>query len=252
MMAKRLSETTIWADQWYRELSPVGKLFWKYILDNCDFAGIWKVDFGLASFQIGTVVDNKIVEEINGKKVRLLAVDPGNYLFVVDFIKFQYGHLTESKFHNNVKKRLSDLSLLDTVFDTLSHTLPDTVCHTVKDKDKDKDSLNLKDKEEERGEGGTGGKPKTWKEDFAVYSAELKRQWTEIMKDPEWMAEMKKYNPGLDIRLSLEKAMNLFWGTEAGWKHKKKKRAASIDLKATLSNALSMKQNQVWERRGTK
>jgi hypothetical protein len=85
-----------------------------------------------------------------------------------------------------------------------------------------------------------------WRKSFDIYTDEISKQWSELISDYEWLEERQKYHPRLNIRLSLEKAMNDFWGTEAGWTYKKKSKAKNIDLKATLNNALTMKSNQVW------
>ena len=45
--------------------------------------------------------------------------------------------------------------------------------------------------------------------------------------------------------MSLEKSINNFWGTEAGWKHKKKSRAKEIDMISTLINNLD--KNKVYK-----
>ncbi len=44
-MAKRFTETTIWDEDWFLNLSNKEMLLWFYIKDNCDHAGIWKPNF---------------------------------------------------------------------------------------------------------------------------------------------------------------------------------------------------------------
>ena len=61
------------------------------------------------------------------------------------------------------------------------------------------------------------------------------------------MDERKRFNPGVDIRLTLEKACKEFWATEAGWLHKKKGRSKTIDWKRIFEFAISQKQNRVYE-----
>ena len=47
-MAKRFTDTDKWKKKWFRELKPISKCFWSYLLDNCNHAGIWEVDISLA------------------------------------------------------------------------------------------------------------------------------------------------------------------------------------------------------------
>lgn len=93
--------------------------------------------------------------------------------------------------------------------------------------------------------GGVGEKPKTWKTDFETYKSELDKVYQELIIDSKFITEQEKYHPGVDISLSLEKSVVNFWGTEAGWKHKKKGRAAGIDWKMTLINAIDL--NKVYK-----
>lgn len=52
-MAKRFTDTNKWEDKRFREMEPVEKLLYLYILDHCDIAGFWEIDLELASFKIG-------------------------------------------------------------------------------------------------------------------------------------------------------------------------------------------------------
>ena len=56
--------------------------------------------------------------------------------------------------------------------------------------------------------------------------------------NPYVLAHLEKHYPGVNIKLSLEKACTNFWATDAGWKHKKKSRAKEIDMRMTLINAI--------------
>lgn len=86
-----------------------------------------------------------------------------------------------------------------------------------------------------------------WKTDFQIYLSELRVAYLELLNNREWMEEKKRYNPGIDIHLTLEKACKEYWATEAGWTHKKKSKTETIDWKTTLTNALSIKSNKVYE-----
>jgi hypothetical protein len=44
-MAKRFTDTEIWIKQrWFKKLDPLDKLIFIYLKDNCNHAGIWKID----------------------------------------------------------------------------------------------------------------------------------------------------------------------------------------------------------------
>lgn len=149
-MSKRFTETTKWADPWYRGLTPKLKSFWQYCLDNCDHAGVWPVDFDLASFCIGEKVTKKEVLESFSTRVVFFGSDK---MLVVKFISFQYGTLSpDCKMHRPVfaslsKNRLNydNLKGIDTLsigFDTLQD----------KNKDQDKDQDQEKDSETKKTE----------------------------------------------------------------------------------------------------
>lgn len=147
-MSKRFTETTKWADPWFRDLSPKLKAFWLYCLDNCDQAGVWKVDFGLASFCIGEKVTKADVMTPFHDRVLFFGVDK---MVILKFIQFQYGVLSpDCKMHKPVFASLAkngvnydNLKGIDRVsigFQTL----------LVKDQDQDKDQDQEKEQERVR------------------------------------------------------------------------------------------------------
>nr|DAJ57572.1 MAG TPA: replisome organizer [Caudoviricetes sp.] len=81
-------------------------------------------------------------------------------------------------------------------------------------------------------------KEKTWKDDFSIYLDLVRSAYKSICDDPKIMETQQSYYPGVNIKLSLEKACTNFWATDAGWKHKKKSRAKEIDMRMTLINAI--------------
>lgn len=101
-MAKRQTETKIWTTQrWYKKLHPYYKLAWKYLIDVCDHAGIWKIDYGqliddtgienfnLADFMLAC---NEDFDPETGEKIfreRIKYVTKG-VLWITGFVKFQY------------------------------------------------------------------------------------------------------------------------------------------------------------------
>lgn len=89
---KRFTETTKWQDEWFQELELRYKLFWIYICDQCDGAGVWKVNLKLACFQIGEQL--KTDELLSVFTDRIEDIGKGRW-WIRQFIAFQYGSLSE-------------------------------------------------------------------------------------------------------------------------------------------------------------
>ena len=89
---------------------------------------------------------------------------------------------------------------------------------------------------------------KDWRSDFSIYLNDLHTAHKQVLNDLEFMDTQQKFHPGMDIKLTLEKVITNFWGTEEGWKHKKKGKIKEINWRITLLNALDLKGNKVWQR----
>jgi hypothetical protein len=74
-----------------------------------------------------------------------------------------------------------------------------------------------------------------WKTDFSEYKKIVEEAKQKIINSPEVCSKrILQFFPSLDIKKSLELSIDRYWGTEAGWKNKKKCRAAEIDMVETL------------------
>lgn len=114
-MAKRFIDTDLWQKEWFQGLSLKHKVLLKYIFENCDCAGVWNMNFRLASFVIGEIVTVKDVEHINSIKKQFEILENKN-IFVIDFINFQYGTLSENcKPHKPVIEKLKKYDLYERV-----------------------------------------------------------------------------------------------------------------------------------------
>ncbi len=144
-MSKRFTCSEKWNKSWFGELPPIYKLLWVYILDNCDIAGFWDVNFRLASFCIGENIDPEAAAKALDKQITI--INGGKKWFVKDFIIFQYGSTENGhKIMISVKRLLSDNG-----FTVNPDTLSIEYCmgiDTLKDKEKEQD----KDKEKEKGD----------------------------------------------------------------------------------------------------
>lgn len=130
-MAKRMTATEKWNDPWFSELSVINKLFWLYLLDNCNHAGIWEYNERLLKFHLGSDFE---IDKVAFKD-KIKEYKPGKY-FISNFVDFQYGELKEEN-----RAHLSVMSLLkkEGVYKPLKSPLQGD-----KDKDKDKDCINIK------------------------------------------------------------------------------------------------------------
>jgi hypothetical protein len=94
-MARRMTESGKWDDDWFMNLSAPTKLLYFYLLDSCDHAGIWKVNRRLAEFKIGCGVawDESLAEL--GNRIQVLGA--GDRWFIRKFVHYQYGSVYNEK-----------------------------------------------------------------------------------------------------------------------------------------------------------
>lgn len=128
-MAKRLTDTDKWKDDWFVSLSNDYRIIWLWLLDNCNHAGICKRSIGLLNRDCNTKIsENELVEALEG---RLLIC--GNNWFIPKFLKFQYANLTSDRpVIISVVKELEK--------NNLSGMIPESFGNDyliIKDKDKD-------------------------------------------------------------------------------------------------------------------
>lgn len=91
-MAKRLTDTDIWEQDWFIDLPPKYKLFWYYIKDKCDHVGIWRPNKVLAQRIIGEPINvHEFLQFINSEEKQRVIVLPTGRWFLKDFFIFQYG-----------------------------------------------------------------------------------------------------------------------------------------------------------------
>lgn len=131
VMAKRFTDTEKWRDPWFCSLSCDEKIFWVYLLDNCNMAGIWQVNWPLVRFFIPSF---EFREE--NFKDRIVKINDAKW-HIPKFIRFQYGELQET---NRMHQRIRFELLKEGVSTPLT-----TPIQGVKDKEKERESLSLED-----------------------------------------------------------------------------------------------------------
>lgn len=151
-MSKRFTDTDKWKKKFIRELAAPYKLLWLYILDECDHAGVWIVDFEVAKIRL----DENVFEDEALKcfSEKILPIDEGEKWLILDFIEFQYGVLNEeNRAHKAVIKLLRKYNLWHDVDKSIIKNKPLTSpLQGAKDKDKDKEQDKDKEKEKEERE----------------------------------------------------------------------------------------------------
>lgn len=156
-MKKRFTDTDIWDDPWYRKMPGKYKLFWKFICDKCDNAGVWKIDAEVASFYLGEKIDIETAQKVfNERKERVFIAE--DKLVIKQFISFQIGEHPLLPASPPQKSILSCLSK-----NHLEYCYPNTTLRLglaygnlrPQDKDKDKERYKDKDEDEDRGEAAT-------------------------------------------------------------------------------------------------
>lgn len=141
-MAKRFTDNEKWKKQFFKSLSSVHKLFFLYILDECDHAGVWHVEKEIAEIRIGDKFNIDEAKKAFGKHI--IEFDNGEKWFIPTFIEFQYGTLNDKvNAHKSALDKIISYGLLEKYEQFINSS------STVKDKDKDKDKYIDKDKDKE-------------------------------------------------------------------------------------------------------
>jgi hypothetical protein len=106
-MAKRFTDTEIWSEDWFLDMPNEYKLFWFYMLANCDHAGIYKVN--LRSFR-GLIDPNlnpsEALKHFNNGKERIKILNDATW-YIEDFIVYQYG--TTLNLNNRLHESISNI-----------------------------------------------------------------------------------------------------------------------------------------------
>ena len=102
---RRWTETTKWTDRWFRRLDVTSKVFYLYLLDNCDEAGVWEEDFEMLAFHTGISICRDALVEDLGERLQVLE---GEKILVRKFLPFQQpkGLKPNVPFHKKILERL--------------------------------------------------------------------------------------------------------------------------------------------------
>lgn len=234
-MAYRYSNTDKWNDCWFSKLKPLEKLLFNYLCDNCDIAGFielnqkkWGSDIGVSTKQIEGA--------LKGLGRGLIYSETNDCIFIKNFLKHQKNlPLNEkNKAHLGILKRFNLYSYkfkingnINEFIEGASKGLPSPTGIGIGN-DSNIDTVI------------------TWRESFEIYLKECKEGYGKFMENPELIKKEERLNPGINIKLTIEKGYQRFWGTEEGWKNKKAKKIKEISWERTISNSIDQKFNKVY------
>ena len=169
-MAKRFCDTEIWDKDWFMKLSCKHKCLIRFIFDKCDVAGIWEPNWTLASLYVGEQCSTFDLAALDHQLKKLA----GGKIFVLDFISFQYGTLSEKC--NPHLKVISILKKHNLFQEYLKGTLG------VKDKEQEEDM--------EEDKGGAGGN-------------DLEQNFNELENYTDWKIRVMKGHALNDLQFKI-------------------------------------------------
>lgn len=239
----RSVNTKFWDDPFIEELSPSEKLLFLYLLTNplANILGIYEITIKRICYDTGLNKDiiTKGLERFGTVRK---AFYNGNYIILPNWLKNQrlnknmkiavnkeFNKLPTELKNSILKNGSEGLGNGSEGFETLMECL-----------DKYEEGKRKEEEEDEIEKG-------SWRKDFNIYVNQLNSCFNELKKDKEFILTQEKFNPNVDIILSIEKAITNYWGTEAGWKHKKQSRSVELDWKATLTKAIDY--NKVYKQK---
>lgn len=146
-MAKRFTDTAKWTNnKWFFNLSVELKLFWIYLLDNCDSVGVWEENIDLSNIIIGYIYPlDTLLKEF---KKQIYVFKDKRKWWIIDFCNFQYGDFHEDSTSKPIQSYISLLKKHGLWkeylkgMDTLKEKEKDKVKVIDKEKDKEKESLH--------------------------------------------------------------------------------------------------------------
>lgn len=147
-----MTDSLKWGKEWFQDLKPDHKLVWLYMLDNCDAAGCYAINWKLLEFQIGKKIDQD--ECIRALSKNIAIFDNDTKIFIPDFIEFQYNCTVnelnaENNAHKGVLRIVEKFNLL-TLLGAKEGLGRGLIAPLYMYKDKDKDKDKEKDKRIEK------------------------------------------------------------------------------------------------------
>ena len=246
-MPKRDTDTRLWEEDWFLSISGADQLWWFWIKDHCDHAGIYRSNVRLYKAVTGFEITSDFLSVVNSDKERIRILPNGKW-WIVGFCLFHYPNLnTKNRFHKSVIDTLlkngidptdSGCKIDEEHLHAIWKSVPDPVVRAHPKENEVSELPDFPNDPQVRPE---------WKDDYSAYLKECEEAFDKWHDDWVWIEERKVFMPkGMSIQKTLEKAFLSFWGTEAGWHHCKKKKTKKINWARTILNCLDMPKNRVY------
>lgn len=139
-MPKRLTNTEKWKTSFFKNLPGPYQLLWLYVNDDCDFCGIWIVDFEVAGIRINGINEKEALEFFKNE----IQVLPSGDWFIPSFIENQYGAFSEKNaIHRKVAATLTAKHAVCEGYVKSDHSENTLLSHcSTVDKNKNKNKTN--------------------------------------------------------------------------------------------------------------
>lgn len=108
-MPNRLTDTEIWKKDWFLDLNTKQKLLVKFLFDNCDCAGFYKISWHLLKVYFNDVE----ITKDDFKKIKQVRFLDDNFIFIEDFALYQCKIQSFDKLNPNNNAHKGVLKLLE-------------------------------------------------------------------------------------------------------------------------------------------
>ena len=143
-MSKKFISSEIFRKKWFRKCPANIKLFWFYLLAECNCAGVYEPDVEAAEFQLGIKLSQE--EILQYLQFQLLPLSDGNWL-IKDYMRYQYNKtyetLGDTPIDRNLRKYL-DKYVDEIENPTLWGRVAGRVSYTLQEKEKEKEIIKVK------------------------------------------------------------------------------------------------------------
>lgn len=206
------------------KIKPIHCAIFSFAIEHCNRLG-WKREFGLPT---SMVIEAIGVKSYSVYKTAFDELVEYGFIDVVQYSKNQYSsNIIALKENCKANDKANDKALDKALQKHVSKQCESTV------------SINKQIY--------NSTKEQTWRTDFEIYLNLVRSAFEQLVNDKNYLADISRWHPNLDLFCTLEKACKNYWATNAGWRQKKKSRSKDIDMVATLKNSVDLKSNRVYK-----